>query len=244
MMKDESKPFHSSLFYKTGDLVRYLPDGNIEFLGRVDHQVKIRGFRVELGEIEAVLDQHPAVQEVVVMAREDVPGDKRLVAYIVPAGGQMLETVELRHFLAGKLPNYMVPAVFVSLASLPLTPSGKVDRRALPVPEAGQAGGPETYTPPRTSIEQGLAEIWADVLGVEQVGIQDNFFDLGGHSLSATRLVSRVRGTFQIDLPLQSIFEAQTLAELAQMIEQLNNQGMEDQLAAITPISSNRRRLK
>jgi acyl carrier protein len=230
--------------YKTGDLVRYLPDGNIEFLGRVDQQVKVRGFRIELGEIEAVLDQHPTVQEAVVTAREDSPGDKRLVAYIVPATGQTPEVTELRHFLAQQLPNYMVPAVFVILASMPMTPNGKIDRRALPAPEASLVSGPESYVPPRTPIEQELAKMWVDILKVEQVGIHDNFFDLGGHSLSATRLVSRVRDTFQIELPLQSIFEAQTVAELAQTIEQLSNQEKTGQLAPIKRISRNQPELK
>jgi amino acid adenylation domain-containing protein len=180
--------------YKTGDLGRYMPDGNVEPLGRADLQVKIRGFRVELGEIEAVLGMHTDVREAVVIAREDTPGDKRLVAYIVSQQNQTPAGSELRSFLKGKLPEYMLPAAFVILDALPLTPNGKVDRRALPAPDEMSAGNETDYVGPRSPLEQRLVDIWAEVLHLERVGIHQNFFDLGGHSLLATQLISRRGG--------------------------------------------------
>src|SRR3990172_3746196 len=206
--------------YKTGDLARYLPDGDTEFLGPIDHQVKVRGFRVEPGEIEAVLGGHPAVREVVVMAREGVPGDKRLVAYVVPVQGQAPAAGELSQFLKEKLPEYMVPSAFVMLDMLPLTPNGKVDRRALQAPDQARPDLEESFVAPSSPIEELLAGMWAKVLGVERVGINDNFFELGGHSLLATQLISRVRETFQVELPLRSLFEAPTLDDLAVAIIQ------------------------
>jgi len=205
--------------YKTGDLARYLPDGNLEFLGRYDSQVQMRGFRVELGEIEAVLGQHPAVGEAVVIQREDDPGDKRLVAYVVPALGQSPPVSDLRRLLKQNLPDYMVPAAFVLLEALPLTANGKVDRRALPAPKFSAKAIDAAYVPPRTPTEELLAVIWAEVLGVEQVGVNDNFFDLGGHSLKATRVISRIQATFQVDLPMHSLFEKLTVADMAEQIE-------------------------
>lgn len=205
--------------YKTGDLVRFCPDGNIEFLGRIDHQVKIRGFRIELGEIESVLGKHEAVREVVVMAREDVPGDKRLVAYIIPEGEQAPSVSELRKYLKEKLPEYMVPNTFVMIEKFPLTPNGKADRRALPAPENTRPKLEVTYVAPRTSVEQSLAEIWASVLGVERVGIDDNFFELGGYSLLAVRLFVRIRKWSGIDLPLASLFKSPTVRGLAELID-------------------------
>ncbi len=210
--------------YKTGDLARYLPDGNIEFLGRIDNQVKIRGFRIELGEIEAVLSQHPVVGETVVIAGEDIPGDKYLVAYIVPNQEQIPMQEEqslgslLRQFLKGKLPEYMVPRAYVVLESLPLTPNGKVDRRALRAPNT-LTFDQQDYVAPQTQVEEVLVEIWAKVLGKEQVGIHDNFFELGGHSLLATQLTSRIHDTFQIDLSVRNLFEAPTVEQLARYIE-------------------------
>jgi amino acid adenylation domain-containing protein len=206
--------------YKTGDLVQYLPDGNLEFLGRVDHQVKIRGYRIELEEIEAVLAQHPAIHSVVVLVREDEPGDQRLVAYVVPAQEVMLPINELRSFLSEKLPEYMVPSAFVLLKELPLTFNGKVNRRALPAPEQTRPKLAETFVAPRTSVEERLAEIWAGILRLERVGIHDNFFDLGGHSLLATQLISRLHDVFQVEPPLRLFFEAPTIADLAVMITQ------------------------
>ncbi len=209
---------HGMRLYKTGDLARYLPDGNIELLGRVDYQVKIRGFRIELGEIENLLSQQPAVREAVVVAREDVPGEKRLVGYVVPSQEPAPLTSELRAFLQQKLPDYMVPSAFVLLQSLPLTPNGKIDRQALPVPDQSRTKLESSFVAPRNQVEELVAGIWAQVLKLEQVGIQDNFFELGGHSLLATQVISRVGRTFQVEPPLRSFFETPTVAGLAMVI--------------------------
>ena len=201
--------------YRTGDRVRWRADGSIEFLGRIDQQVKVRGFRIEPGEIEAALLRLPGVREAVVMAREDVPGDRRLVAYFV-AEGEMPDAPALRAALREWLPEHMVPSAFVALDALPLTANGKVDRRALPAPET--ASPREGATAPRTPTEELLAGIWTEVLGTE-VGVHDGFFDLGGHSLLATQVVSRVRQLFGAELPLRALFEASTVAELAPRVE-------------------------
>lgn len=205
--------------YRTGDLVRYRGDGTLEFLGRADFQVKVRGFRIELGEIETVIGKHPEVQQVVVTAREDRPGDKRLVAYIVPRPGQSPVTNGLSGFVREQLPDYMVPTAFVTLEALPLTPNNKVDRKALPTPDFQRLDSGTPFVPPRNPTEDMLARIWAAVLGVEKVGIHENFFDLGGHSLLATQIVSRVRQHFEIDPPLRDLFENPTVAGLAASIE-------------------------
>ncbi|MEN6350336.1 MAG: amino acid adenylation domain-containing protein [Syntrophomonas sp.] len=205
--------------YRTGDRARYLPDGNIEFLERVDQQVKIRGFRIELGEIESILSEHEAVREVKVIAREDVPGDKRLVAYIVPNGKSIPSLDALREYLKGKLPEYMIPGAFMMLEKIPLTPNGKVDHRALPLPEYTRPELEEAYAAPRTPVEQALAEIWAEVLGVKQVGINDNFFQLGGHSLLAVRLFVRIRKWAGVDLPLAILFRSPTVRSLAEILD-------------------------
>jgi acyl carrier protein len=194
--------------YRTGDLVRRRPDGAVEFLGRLDHQVKIRGFRVEPGEIEAALLALPGVRDAIVVAREDQPGERRLVAYV--AGDATVEGV--RRSLRERLPDYMVPAAFVTLAALPLTPNGKVDRKALPAP-AGP--GEEDHLAPRTPVEEILAGIWAELLGLERVGADSHFFDLGGHSLLATRVMSRLRATLGVELALRDLFEAPRLADCA-----------------------------
>ncbi len=207
--------YSSERLYKTGDLGRYMSDGNIEFLGRIDHQVKIRGFRIELGEIEAVLAEHPAIKQSLIIAREDVPGDKRLVAYVVANESQVLTSSELRLFLQDLLPEYMVPAAFVFLSALPLNPNGKVDRHALPVPDSSSFIRSECFVAPRTWTEDVLVAIWEQVLGLEHIGIHDNFFTLGGHSLLATQVISRVRETLCVDLPLRCMFELPTVAELA-----------------------------
>ena len=215
-------PFSSepgALICKTGDFGRYQPDGNIEFLGRKDDQVKVRGFRVELTEIEVVLSRYPAVLNTVVIPREDVPGNKRLVAYVVPVPEQTPTISELRRFLKEKLPDYMVPAAFVLLDALPLLPNGKVDRLALPAPNQTRPELEAHYIAPRTPIEQEIANIWADVLGLKQVGVHDNFFDLGGHSLLAAQLASRLAEAFGVDLSLRRVFEAPTVADLAYAIE-------------------------
>ncbi|MHC5860260.1 amino acid adenylation domain-containing protein [Nostoc sp.] len=206
-----------SKLYKTGDLVRYLPDGNIEYIGRIDNQVKIRGFRIELGEIETVLSQHGDVQASCVIAREDIPGDKRLVAYVVPHQDCTPTINDLRHFLKAKLPEYMVPNAIVILEYLPLTPNGKVDRRALPAPDLHRKPK-DKYVAPRTPVEEMLAQIWAQVLKVEQVSIYNNFFELGGHSLLGTQLLSRISSVFQVQIPLRSLFAAATVAELGHLI--------------------------
>ncbi|MFL9459672.1 non-ribosomal peptide synthase/polyketide synthase [Scytonema tolypothrichoides VB-61278_2] len=221
-----NNPFDNSKLYKTGDLARYLPDGNIEYLGRIDNQVKIRGFRIELGEIEAALSQNSHVQASCVIPREDTRSDKYLVAYIVPHQDSTPTISELRQYLKTKLPEYMVPSAFVILESLPLTPNGKVDRRALPKPELDSTRL-EKYVAPRTPVEEILVQIWAQVLKVEAVGIYDNFFELGGHSLLATQLVSRIRNIFKVELPLRELFAKATVAELAQSIGQLQQQNKE-----------------
>jgi len=215
-----------SRLYKTGDLARYLPDGNIEFIGRLDNQVKIRGFRIELGEIEAVLAQHPTVQENVIIVHEKPSHDKRLVAYLVPKLGQVIDKTELRGFFKDRLPDYMIPSTFVPLEAMPLTPNGKIDRRALPAPETVETKREDTFITPHTLTEEMLARIWVDILGIEslqhgatQINIHDNFFDIGGHSLFAARLIDQVRKVFQIELPLRRLFEFPTIAELAKCIE-------------------------
>ncbi|MFN6558746.1 MAG: amino acid adenylation domain-containing protein [Nostoc sp. ChiSLP01] len=229
----------SPRLYKTGDLARYLPDGNIEYLGRIDNQVKIRGFRIELGEIEAVLSQYSHIQASCAIAREDIPGDKRLVAYIVPHPEVTPIIGELRQFLKGKLPEYMLPNAIVILEALPLTPNGKVDRRALRAPDLLSELS-DKYVAPRTPIEELLAQIWAQVLKVEQVGIHNNFFELGGHSLLATQVVSRIRNIFKVELPLRELFATATVAELAQSIEQLQQQDLELSAPPIFPRAKNK----
>ncbi|MFL6200195.1 MAG: amino acid adenylation domain-containing protein [Thermoanaerobaculia bacterium] len=206
--------------YRTGDLVRRRPrDGALEFLGRADFQVKIRGFRIELGEVETVLSTWPGLRGCVAVVREDRPGDRRLVAYLV-AEGEAPRPRELRAFLVQRLPEYMVPSDFVALERLPLTPSGKVDRRALPSPDASARVEEEvTYVAPRTPAEEVLAGIWSEVLGVERVGAGDDFFNLGGHSLSAARVLSRVRNAFGVELPLSLMFDKRTLEGMASAVD-------------------------
>ena len=223
-----------SHLYKTGDLARYLLDGNIEFLGRIDHQVKIRGYRIELGEVEAVLSQHPRVQSLAVIAREDELGHKRLVAYVVPHPEQSPNTSDLRRFLQDKLPEYMMPSAFVLLKNLPLTPNGKVDRFALPLPDTARPDIENTYVAPRTPVEKNLAEIWSEVLRLERVGVHDNFFDLGGHSLLVTQVVSRLRDAFEVDLPLRDLFDKPTIADLAVTIAQQLAQATDSELLTQT----------
>jgi aspartate racemase len=204
--------------YKTGDTVCYLQDGSIEFLGRVDHQVKIRGFRVELGEIEATLAQHPAVKETVVLCREDQPGDKRLVAYMVGAD-VTFSADDLRNFLRKRLPEYMVPAAFVVLDALPLTPIGKIDRKALPVLDGTRPEMDIDFIPPRTGTEQSIAAIWRELLQIEDIGIYDDFFELGGHSLLATQVMSRLSAALNLELPLHVLFESSTIDGLAKYVD-------------------------
>ncbi|RUT04339.1 hypothetical protein DSM106972_045670 [Dulcicalothrix desertica PCC 7102] len=219
--------------YKTGDLARYLPDGNIEFIRRTDYQVKIRGFRIEIAEIETALVQHQVVREVVVLAREDVPGDKRLVAYIVT--DTPITSPELRHFLKQKLPEYMIPGAFVFVEALPLTPNGKVDRKALPAPDIATIEQ-HNFKVPRTILEEILVGIWSDILGVKQVSIDDNFFDLGGHSLIATQLISRIRKVYRVEVPLRYLFEEPTVAGLGAKIQAFSQQE-ELQATPILPVA-------
>ena len=204
--------------YRTGDLVRRREDGNLEFVERTDHQVKIRGFRVELEEIEAVLSTHPHVRDVAAAISQEIADDKRIVAYVVSRANTRFHAEDLKAYLLSKLPSFMVPSAFVPLDALPLSPSGKVNRDALPKPTADALHLGKQYSPPRSPIEQELTNIWASLLGVERVGINDNFFDLGGHSLLATQVVSRVRQTYGLDIPLQRMFETPTVAELAHAI--------------------------
>ena len=203
--------------YRTGDLARYFHDGNVEFLGRIDNQIKIRGFRIELGEIEAVLKEQSAVRNAVVIVREDVPGEKRLVGYIV--NGEPVQVGDLRNFLNAKLPHYMVPSAFVFVDALPLTPNGKIDRRTLPAPDQSRPHLQSAFVAPGTVTEGSVARIWTDILKLERVGVDDNFFELGGHSLLATQVISRVREEFGIELPLRVLFERPTVAGLAERID-------------------------
>ncbi|MGF1938028.1 MAG: condensation domain-containing protein, partial [Nostoc sp. ChiQUE02] len=203
--------------YKTGDLARYLTNGEIEYIGRIDNQVKLRGFRIELLEIEAVIRQHPTVRETVAVIGNNLGDSQIIVAYVVPKVEQTLTVPELRSFLESKLPSYMIPGAFVILEALPLTPNGKVDRKALPAlirPEFE-----ETFVAPQTLVEKQLAIIWMQVLGLEKIGINDNFFELGGHSLLATKVTSRINKIFDVELPLRQFFELQTIARIAKSIE-------------------------
>jgi amino acid adenylation domain-containing protein len=248
-------PFSSrpgARLYKTGDLARYLPDGNIEFLGRLDHQVKIRGFRIEPGEIEAALNQHPAVRDCVVVAQEDDAPDpstalrtgQRLIAYVVPKQQPSPTAGELRDFLKQRLPDYMIPSIFILLDALPRTPHGKLDRGALPAPDARRPEQDNTLVEPRTPAETALAKIWAQVLRLERVGVHDNFFDLGGHSLLAIQVISRVREAFRVEVSLRSLFETPTVAGLADAVQQARESGAEIPATKISPAPRQPRRMK
>jgi acyl carrier protein len=206
----------SRRLYRTGDLARWRADGKLEFLGRIDHQVKIRGFRIELGEVEAALKKHPEVAEAVVVAREE-PFNK-LVAYVVPQEGKQLGDEGLRAFLEKQLPQFMVPSDIVFLAELPLTPNGKLDRRALPSPESMNSPSAEDFVAARNPLEAALVEIWREILRREAIGVHENFFHLGGHSLMATQVISRIGKTLGVELPLRTIFEAPTIAKLAEAV--------------------------
>jgi hypothetical protein len=210
--------------YKTADLVHYLPNGQLKFLGRVDHQVKVRGFRIELGEIEALLHQHPAVREAAVIAHDGALDDKQLVAYIRFHTGRQATLNDLHDFLRRQLPEYMLPSALVSLDVMPLTPSGKIDRRALPPPNQLPLSSDQPFTAPRTPLEEVLAGTFAELLKRERVSIHDNFFAIGGQSLIATRLVSRLREALKVDIPLRTIFEAPTVARLTTRLTQDTNQ--------------------
>lgn len=224
-----------SRLYRTGDCVRRLADGTIEFLGRLDNQIKIRGFRIELGEIEAALSEHAGVQEAVVMAREAGPGNRILVAYIVPEPGRSTGAAELRRFLKESLPEHMIPSAFVEMERLPLSANGKLDRRALPAPGAVRPDLEQSFVAPRNNIEETINAIWVEVLKIDRIGVNDSFFDLGGHSLLATQVASRLRKAFEIDIPLRSLFENQTIAELGQTVDAVIRNGQHGELKSITP---------
>ena len=222
--------------YRTGDLVRYLAAGELDYLGRADQQVKLRGFRIELEEIQAVLNQHAAVRESLLLVREDHAGDKRLVAYVVGAEGAAGSVEQWRRYLKERLPEYMIPAAFVVLDKFPLTPNGKLDRRALPLPELSAAA--DSQVAPRTPVEELVAQVWREVLHVERVGVTDNFFALGGHSLLATQVISRLRSALTVDVPLRSLFEQPTVAGLAQCVETALRGG---ERVALPPLQQARR---
>jgi hypothetical protein len=215
-----SSPFAQERLYRSGDLVRWLPDGNIEFIGRKDEQVKIRGFRVEPGEIEAALTNHEAVREAVVVARPDHSGTKQLVGYVVLRPEAALTNLQLREFLAKQFPSFMVPSHIVPLQKLPLTPNGKVNRSVLPAPEDFPTGADKPATAPRNATETLLAQIWREILQRDQVGIHDNFFHLGGHSLLATQIISRVARALRVELPVRVVFEAPTIAGMAKAVDE------------------------
>ena len=234
--------------YSTGDRGRYRADKEIDFLGRKDHQIKLRGYRIELGEIESALNQHAAVREAVVIVREDEPGDSRLVAYLVGEDGAAPDIAQLKSYLRQKLPDYMVPTAFITLEVIPLTRNGKLDRRALPQPDQTHLLLKGIYVAPRDTVEEMLADIWAEVLKVERVGIHDNFFELGGHSLLATQVISRVREVFHVDLPLRSIFESPTVASLSLPLSQIQlasvgSQEIENLLESLGRISEEEAKL-
>jgi len=223
-----------SRMYRTGDFARRRRDGLIEFAGRLDDQVKIRGYRIELGEIENVLREHATVREAAVLVRDDMPIGRTLVAYVVAAGGGILDVDALREHLRATLPVYMIPARFVLMDSLPLSPTGKVSRRHLPAPSGDESQAEALYVAPSNDVEETLAGIWGEVLQLERISADDNFFDLGGHSLLATRIVSRIREQLPIELPLRTLFEYPTVRGLAARVtEQAGNQ-IRDHIAAAT----------
>ena len=239
--------------YRTGDLARFQPDGNIRYLGRLDHQVKVRGFRIELGEIEGTLLEHPSVQEAVVVMRQYGDDDSRLIAYVVPehrratnGGPEKIRTndetllADVQRLTKERLPSYMIPSAVVLLESLPLTPNGKLDRRALPVPEQTRTDLNGSFAAPRTWVEEMLSGIWIEVLGIERVGINDSFFELGGHSLLATQVIARMRDAFRLEVPVRALFEAPTVAALAQIIEERRHDQQQIQTLAITPAPRDR----
>ena len=229
----------NSRLYKTGDLARYRIDGNLDCLGRIDDQVKVRGFRIELGEIESVLRQYPVARQCVVIAREDTPGDRRLVAYVVPAEAGSIDAKRVRAFLQKQLPEYMLPSAVVEIEELPLTPTMKINRRALP-PPLYDAQAHEGYVAPRTALEEKLAAIWAEVLKVERVSINDNFFELGGHSLLAVRLFAKIADAFGRQLPLATLFQASTIEQLATILGEEESTAPQSSLVAIEPNGSKR----
>jgi amino acid adenylation domain-containing protein len=230
---------HSARLYRTGDLARYLDDGNLQYLGRVDHRVKIRGYRIELDEIAATIERHPSVRQCAVIATGHELEDKKLIAYVVTETGQALEAATLRTFLQTQLPAYMLPAQFIAIEEMPLTPSGKIDRRALP--KAGTQRSEIAFEGPRTTSEVKLTALWASILKIERVGVHDNFFDLGGHSLLAFQLISRVRDDFKVELPLRRVFESPTVAALSRWINEAADGGLDHTGPALKALPRQRR---
>lgn len=236
--------------YKTGDLSRYLPNRNLECFGRIDHQVKVRGYRIELGEIESTILKHETVKQAVVVVREDSPGDKMLVGYVKTTGGR-LDLGLLRPFMKEFLPHYMIPSAIVEMEEFPLTPNGKIDKKQLPAPDWSKVDVGSQYMAPRTAQEELLADIWVQVLRIPKIGINDSFFDLGGQSLVAAQLISRVREALQVEIPQSRFFREPTIAGMAQLIDAVRNEGQELQAPPILrttrdgdiPLSSNQRRL-
>jgi amino acid adenylation domain-containing protein len=216
--KEQPLPSAPTRLYKTGDMARWLPSGEVEFLGRADFQVKLRGFRVELEEIELALRAHPAVLGAVVLVREDQPGDQRLVGYVIPRDGAPPPLADLRAFLGGSLPPYMIPSNFIFLPEFPLTPNGKIDRKALPAPEGARPDLGAAYAPPRSELERTITAIWQDVLRVEQVGVHDNFFDLGGHSLLMVQVFGKLRAALSADLSMVELFRFPTVRAMAESL--------------------------
>ncbi|HEY8414048.1 MAG TPA: amino acid adenylation domain-containing protein, partial [Pyrinomonadaceae bacterium] len=223
--------------YRTGDMARHVADGNVEFLGRMDHQVKVRGFRVELGEIEVVLLKHREIRQAVVITEAGTTENQRLLAYVVTSGSKPPSIDELRNFAGQHLPDYMIPSTFVFLKTLPLTANGKIDRAALPAPDEARPDLERLFVGPRNAVEKELADIWAELLKLDQVGVHDNFFELGGHSLLATQVVSRIRKALNCELPLRSLFESPTIAQLAENIEGSTASDTERLLAEIENLS-------
>jgi amino acid adenylation domain-containing protein len=232
---DPFSPTPNARMYRTGDLARYRNDGNLEFLGRIDHQVKIRGFRIELGEIEAVLEQYSGIQQAVVIAREDTPGNKRLVAYYIPQDLAVTAKSKLRQHIGAKLPDYMIPSAFVEISKFPLTPNGKVDRKALPAPSAHDFEAESEFVAPRNDIERKLAHLWEEILGISPIGITANFFELGGRSVLAARLFTRIFRTFGKELPLSTLFRSPTIQQLADELSPASNGDSYPTLVTIQP---------
>ncbi|HKR03180.1 MAG TPA: amino acid adenylation domain-containing protein, partial [Bacteroidia bacterium] len=217
-------PFGEERIYKTGDLAKYLPDGNIEYLGRIDGQVKVRGYRIELGEIEIALGKNSSVTQCVVIAREDEPGDKRLVAYVIPNEKNNFHQNELRKFLKGKLPDYMMPSAFVQMEIFPRTPSGKIDKRSLPKPELKRPELDTIFVEPQTDLEKTFAKIWSKLLRIDKIGINDNFFDLGGNSLMALQMIAKLKTENGIDLPVVKLYQHPTISAIVKMSTQADKE--------------------
>jgi acyl carrier protein len=232
-------PTPGTRLYRTGDVARFRADGEMEFVSRRDDQVKIRGIRIELGEVRSILSQHPDVRQSAVVAVGDHSGGKRLVAYVAPRAAGTVAAADLRSFLKQKLPDYMIPATFVIMDALPLTPSGKINRQGLP---AADYAAEESFVAPRSPVEEGLAAIWAEVLGLERIGVRDDFFELGGHSLAVSQIISRIDERFNLQLPLKSLFDAPTVEEMAVLVAEFQAkkagaENLESMLAELESLS-------